>query len=153
VQKKIAIALASIGIIGVLVSSVLISSINGDTEIYGLGDAANLSCSKLETLDEFFGVTPTQECVDDGAADRRDRNRDRLPLLGGGRIASGVGILLGLILFFMPKFLNNPRKSNPGKSPEAKIEERLRSLSELRDKGLISSDEYASKRQGILEEF
>lgn len=152
-QKKIALAIASFGIIGVLVSSIMISSINRDTEIYGLGDAANLSCSKLETLDEFFGVNPAQECVDDGAADQRDRNRNKLPLLGGVRVASGVGVLLGLIIFFFPKTRIVSRKGHPHQSAEERIEKKLQSLTLLKEKGLISSEEYASKRQSILEEL
>lgn len=37
--------------------------------------------------------------------------------------------------------------------PPGSVESRLRQLDDLRDKGLVTDDEYANKRKAILEEF
>lgn len=44
-----------------------------------------------------------------------------------------------------------PKKSKT--KPQGSVESRLRQLDDLRDKGLVTDDEYANKRKAILEDF
>jgi hypothetical protein len=146
--------LVGFGIFGIVLSSILISNINRDNDINGLGDAISTSCSELEFLNDFFNENvSTEGCENDGGESERERNSEKLPLLGGIRIASGILIGLGILGMLVPINIKvvetKARATNSGET----IEEKLKSLDDLKDRGVISSTEHKSLRKKLLEEI
>jgi hypothetical protein len=75
-------------------------------------------------------------------------------LLQNLRIGAGVSASLGLLAIFAPGLLKLPtNKSLKITRRTDSIESRLAKLQEMRDKGLISEEEFDSLRRKALEEM
>lgn len=147
--------LVGLGIFGIVLSSILISNIYRENDIYGLGDAISTSCSELEFLNDFFNENvSTEGCENDGGESERAANSEKLPLLGGIRIASGFLIGFGILGMLVPINIRvtETKYRAVAKSGET-LEEKLKSLDDLKARGVISSTEYESLRKKLLGEI
>jgi hypothetical protein len=155
VLTKIGFAVLGIGLLGIVITSLQISSIKQDQDIYGLADAATVTCDQIDFLNDFFNEDVSKEdCENDGGTQARYDSYDKLPLLQNLRIGAGVSASLGLLAIFAPGLLKLPtNKSLKITRRTDSIESRLAKLQEMREKGLISEEEFDSLRRKALEEM
>ena len=148
----------AVGIIGLIVSSIFISNVERDLEIYGLGDAITLSCDQYDSLNDIFGTNMNPEnCEISSEEKARQTNSERLPLARNLRVLSGIFVPLGFLGLFTPRILNlkSPRSpedtSVSAQKNTSDLESRLQSLESLRKSNLVSEAEYEEKRQRLLD--
>lgn len=155
VLTKIGFAVLGIGVIGLLVTSLQINSINQNKDLYGLSDVLTTTCDQIDFLNDFFNEDVSKDdCENDGGTQARYDSYDKLPLLQNLRIGAGVSTALGLLAIFTPGLLKLPMNRTPRvKGKTSSVEERLAKLQDMRDKGLISVEEFENLRRKALEEI
>jgi hypothetical protein len=149
---KFIFVLITISLLVVFISFLKISQISNSREIYGLGDAMSFSCSQLGSLDEFFGLdNDRSDCVDNPERLARDKESAREPLYKGMLAVSSVAFFISIIL--LTYFRKKPAPSKePGENKNKDSEKQyLVKLRELKDSGLLSPEEYESKRNKFLD--
>ena len=148
----------TVGIIGLIISSIFISNVERDLEINGLGDALTFSCDQYDSLNDIFGTNMNPEnCEISSEEKARQANSERLPLARNLRVISGIFVPLGILGLFAPRILNLRSPRSRGDNSESaqknilELEGRLQSLESLKKSNLISEVEYEEKRQRILD--
>lgn len=142
----------TISLLVALFSFLKINQISNSREIYGLADAMTTTCAQLESLDNFFGLNNDRsDCVDNPEQLARSKESAREPLYRSMSI-------VGLVFFFISIILTTyfRKKPAPTKKSEATKEndsekQYLLKLMELKDSGLLSPEEYESKRNKFLD--
>ncbi len=155
ILTKLGFAIVGLGILGLAITTIQINSIKQDQDIYGLADAATVTCDQIDFLNDFFNEDVSKDdCENDGGAQERNDAYNRLPLLQNLQIGSGVAASLGLLAIFAPGLLKLPQDTKPKtRKKSSNIEERLAKIQEMKEKGLISEEEYENLRRKALEEM
>ena len=149
---KILYAMAAISSLVLIFSLLKGSQINSSQEVYGLADAATVTCSQLESLDEVFGIEKDRsDCRDNPEQLARYSEYDKESLYNGLSVSSGVVLSFSLVLFLY--YMKKPapvRKKVVNQEPDSDKQYLLK-LQELKNSGLLSDQEYQEKRKKFLE--
>lgn len=149
---KILYVVAAISSLVLLFSLLKINQINFSQEAYGLADASTVTCSQLESLDDFFGIDKDRsDCQDNPEQLARYSEYDREPLY---RVLSvSIGLILISSLLLLLYFKNKPAPSRKvGVIQNLDTEKQyLLKLQDLKRSGLLNDQEYEEKRKKFLE--
>ena len=157
-SKYLGILLIFLGLLGIFLTSSRISSIQNETDIYGLGDAMTISCDQYDSLNSFFGTDASSaEC--DASSDELQRasNQESLPTMKNYRLMLVIPILIGIVLLFLPKgtrkliIVDETRVVNQGNDRDYDIRSQLEQLEILKESRLITDEEYRTKRDEIMD--
>ena len=156
-SKYLGILLIFLGLLGIFLTSSRISSIQNETDIYGLGDATTISCDQYDSLNSFFGADASSAGCDASSDElQRASNQESLPTMKNYRLMLVIPIFIGVVLLFLPKGTRKlpvvGKASNVGQSNDRDndIRSQLEQLENLKKSNLINNDEYQAKRSEIL---
>lgn len=144
-----------IGLVGILITSIQITQTNREADIYGLADAATVTCGQIDALNNFFKSNASKDgCENDGGTQARYDAQDKIPTLEKLRLGSIFLTLLGIIFIIVFKFFKLPLKSRTsGENKSSQISDQLTTLKKLKDDQLISDSEYEKLRLKALGEM
>jgi len=151
---KILFVMLAISSLALIFSLLKVNQINSSKEVYGLADAATLTCSQIETLANVFGDDAGGNCVD-GPAElakaARYEDYDRESLYQGLSVSSVIILITSLLLLLY--FRNKPAPSRKVVvNQESDTEKQyLLKLQDLKRSGLLNDQEYEEKRKKFLE--
>jgi len=149
---KILFVMLAISSLALIFSLLKVNQINSSQEVYGLADAMTVTCSQLESLDEFFGIEKDRsDCQDNPEQLARESEYDRESLYKGLSVSSVIILIMSLLLLLY--FRNKPAPSRKVVvNQESDTEKQyLLKLQDLKRSGLLNDQEYEEKRKKFLE--